>query len=252
MEISAQKKIYFLSDFHLGAPDEKSSLVREKKLVRFFDSIRHDAAQIFIVGDIFDFWYEYKEVVPRGYVRLLGKLAELTDAGIPIHFFVGNHDMWMHDYFQKELNISVYFEPKVFEFNQKIFYIGHGDGLGPGDHGYKFIKKIFRNPLCQWAFGQLHPTWGIGLANYFSRKSRVKTGNSDEIFLGEDKEWLILYCREMLKQKHYDYFIFGHRHFPLDFSLGADSRYINLGDWIRNFTYATFDGKDMELKKWND
>lgn len=252
MEISVQKKIYFLSDFHLGAPDEKSSLVREKKLVRFFDSIRHNAAQIFIVGDIFDFWYEYKEVVPRGYVRLLGKLAELTDAGIPIHFFVGNHDMWMHDYFQKELNISVYFEPKVFEFNQKIFYIGHGDGLGPGDHGYKFIKKIFRNPLCQWAFGQLHPTWGIGLANYFSRKSRVKTGNSDEIFLGEDKEWLILYCREILEQKHYDYFIFGHRHFPLDFKLSADSRYINLGDWIRNFTYASFDGKDMELKKWND
>jgi len=252
MEISAQKKIYFLSDFHLGAPDEKSSLVREKKLVRFFDNIRHDAAQIFIVGDIFDFWYEYKEVVPRGYVRLLGKLAELTDEGIPIHFFVGNHDMWMHDYFQKELNISVYFEPKVFEFNQKIFYIGHGDGLGPGDHGYKFIKKIFRNPLCQWAFGQLHPTWGIGLANYFSRKSRVKTGNSDEIFLGEDKEWLILYCREILEQKHYDYFIFGHRHFPLDFKLSADSRYINLGDWIRNFTYASFDGKDMELKKWND
>jgi UDP-2,3-diacylglucosamine hydrolase len=252
MEISAQKKIYFLSDFHLGAPDEKSSLVREKKLVRFFDNIRHDAAQIFIVGDIFDFWYEYKEVVPRGYVRLLGKLAELTDAGIPVHFFVGNHDMWMHDYFQKELNISVYFEPKVFEFNQKIFYIGHGDGLGPGDHGYKFIKKIFRNPLCQWAFGQLHPTWGIGLANYFSRKSRVKTGNSDEIFLGEDKEWLILYCREILQQEHYDYFIFGHRHFPLDFKLSADSRYINLGDWIRNFTYAIFDGKDMELKKWND
>jgi len=252
MEISVQKKIYFLSDFHLGAPDEKSSLVREKKLVSFFDSIRHNAAQIFIVGDIFDFWYEYKEVVPRGYVRLLGKLAELTDAGIPVHFFVGNHDMWMHDYFQKELNISVYFEPKVFEFNQKKFYIGHGDGLGPGDHGYKFIKKIFRNPLCQWAFGQLHPTWGIGLANYFSRKSRVKTGNSDEIFLGEDKEWLILFCREILKQQHFDYFIFGHRHFPLDFKLSADSRYINLGDWIRNFTYAIFDGKDMELKKWDD
>ena len=227
-------------------------MVREKKLVHFFESIRHNAAQIFIVGDIFDFWYEYKEVVPRGYVRLLGKLAELTDAGIPVHFFVGNHDMWMHDYFQKELNISVYFEPKVFEFNQKKFYIGHGDGLGPGDHGYKFIKKIFRNPLCQWAFGQLHPTWGIGLANYFSRKSRVKTGNSDEIFLGEDKEWLILYCREILQQQHFDYFIFGHRHFPLDFKLSADSRYINLGDWIRNFTYAIFDGKDMELKKWND
>ena len=250
--MSNSPKIFFASDFHLGAPDYESSLIREKRIVRWLDSIENEASEIYLLGDIFDFWYEYKEVVPRGYVRLLGKLAELTDAGIPVHFFVGNHDMWMHDYFQKELNISVYFEPKVFEFNQKKFYIGHGDGLGPGDHGYKFIKKIFRNPLCQWAFGQLHPTWGIGLANYFSRKSRVKTGNSDEIFLGEDKEWLILYCREILQQQHFDYFIFGHRHFPLDFKLSADSRYINLGDWIRNFTYAIFDGKDMELKKWND
>ena len=252
MSFSEHKKIYFLSDFHLGAPDYSSSLIREKKIVSFLDSIQHDAAQIFIVGDIFDFWYEYKKVVPKGYVRLLGKLAALTDAGIPIHFFVGNHDMWMKDYFHKELNIPVYFEPKVFTFHQKKFFIGHGDGLGPGDHGYKFIKKIFRNKFCQWLFGQLHPTLGINLANYFSRKSREKTGTSDEHFLGEGKEWLIVYCKEILQQKHFDYFIFGHRHYPIDFKLNETSRYINLGDWIRNFTYATFDGNNIELKKWSE
>jgi UDP-2,3-diacylglucosamine hydrolase len=248
--IPDDKKIYFLSDFHLGAPDHESSLIREKKVVAFFESIKHDASHIFIVGDIFDFWYEYKKVVPKGYTRLLGKLAELTDSGIPVHIFVGNHDMWMSGYFEKELNIPVYFEPKIFEWNNKKFYIAHGDGLGPGDHGYKFIKKIFRNKFCQWLFGQLHPTFGIGLANYFSRKSRVKTGTADEIFLGEDKEWLIIYARQLLAKDHFDYFIFGHRHYPLDYKLNDSSRYINLGDWIRNFTYATFDGKDAELKKW--
>ncbi|SDW70526.1 UDP-2,3-diacylglucosamine hydrolase [Hydrobacter penzbergensis] len=244
------KKIYFLSDFHLGAPDFESSLVREKKVVGFLDSIKQDAAEIFIVGDIFDFWYEYKAVVPKGYTRLLGKLAELTDSGIKVHVFVGNHDMWMSGYFEKELNIPVYHEPKVFERNGKQFYIGHGDGLGPGDKGYKFIKKIFRSPLCQWLFGQLHPTWGIGLANYFSRKSREKTGSADQHFLGEDNEWLIIYSKEVLRQQQFDYFIFGHRHYPIDFKLSDTSRYINLGDWIRTFTYASFDGTDVQLHEW--
>jgi UDP-2,3-diacylglucosamine hydrolase len=250
MNISPDKKIYFLSDFHLGAPDAASSLVREKKVVAFLESIRHDAAMIFIVGDIFDFWFEYTKVVPKGYVRLLGKLAELSDSGIPIHVFIGNHDMWMSGYFEKELNIPVYHHPQDFEWNGKRFYIGHGDGLGPDDHGYKFIKKIFRNPACRWLFGQLHPTWGIGLANYFSRKSREKTGASDEVFMGEDNEWLIIYSKELLQKEHYDYFIFGHRHLPLDWKLSEKSRYINLGDWIRNFTYATFDGNDVQLHKW--
>lgn len=244
------KKIYFLSDFHLGAPDFESSLVREKKVVGFLDSIKQDAAEIFIVGDIFDFWYEYKAVVPKGYTRLLGKLAELTDSGIKVHVFVGNHDMWMSGYFEKELNIPVYHEPKVFERNGKQFYIGHGDGLGPGDKGYKFIKKIFRSPLCQWLFEQLHPTWGVGLANYFSRKSREKTGSADQHFLGEDNEWLIIYSKEVLRQQHFDYFIFGHRHYPIDFKLSDTSRYINLGDWIRTFTYASFDGTDVQLHEW--
>lgn len=250
MTLAPGKKIYFLSDFHLGAPDAASSLVREKKIVAFLDSIKHDAAEIFLLGDMFDFWYEYKKVVPKGHVRLLGKLAEIADAGIPMYFFVGNHDMWMKTYFQEELNMKVYHEPQVFTYNDKKFYIGHGDGLGPGDHGYKALKKIFRNPACQFLFGLLHPTMGVALANYFSRKSRAKTGNSDEIFLGEDKEWLVIYSKEVLQKEHFDYFIFGHRHLPLDIQLNNNSKYINLGDWIRNFTYAVFDGNELQLKKW--
>lgn len=248
MEVSPDKKIYFLSDFHLGAPDYSSSLVREKKIVAFLDSIHHSAAAIFIVGDMFDFWYEYRKVVPRGFVRLLGKLAEITDSGTPIHFFVGNHDMWMHDYFQKELGIHVHFKPKEFEWNGVKFFIGHGDGLGPGDHGYKIMRMAFRNKICQALFGFLHPGLGIGLANYFSKKSREKTGNADARFLGEDKEWLIVYSKDKLKQQHFDYFIFGHRHFPLVFKLSDTSTYINLGDWVTYFTYAEFDGTTTQLK----
>jgi len=244
------KKIYFISDFHLGAPDAASSLQREKQIVRFLEEIKGDATELFIVGDMFDFWYEYRSVVPKGYIRLLGKLAELTDSGISIHFFVGNHDMWMKDYFQKELNIPIYFEPKEFERNGKKFLIGHGDGLGPGDKGYKFIKKIFRNPVCQWLFGILPPFFGMGLANYFSHRSRAQTGASEEVFLGEDKEWLIIYCKEVLKIKNFDFFVFGHRHLAIDFRLNDESRYINLGDWIHYYTFAVFDGKNVELKSF--
>ena len=250
MTFSADKKIYFLSDFHLGAPNAASSLEREKHIVHFLDEIKNDAAEIFLVGDMFDFWYEYRKVVPKGYTRLLGKLAELSDAGIPMHFFVGNHDMWMKDYFQKELNIPVYFEPKEFERNGKKLFIGHGDGLGPGDKGYKFLKKIFRNPVCQWLFGILPPAIGMGLANYFSRKSRAQTGSSEEVFLGEDKEWLIIYSKEVLKEKYFDFLVFGHRHLAIDFRLTDKSRYINLGDWINYFTYAVFDGNELQLKSF--
>src|SRR5438309_3255112 len=129
MQIASGKSIYFLSDFHLGAPNAAASLQREKIIVRFLDEIKARTAMLFIVGDLFDFWYEYKKVVPRGFVRILGKLAEFTDSGIPVHFFVGNHDMWMRNYFETELNIAVYFEPKEFLFNNKTFHIGHGDGL---------------------------------------------------------------------------------------------------------------------------
>ncbi len=252
-------KIYFLSDFHLGAPDHASSLVREKRIVKFLDEIKNEATQIFILGDLFDFWYEYKKVVPKGFVRILGKLAELTDSGIKIHFFVGNHDMWMKGYFEKELNIKVYHQPEEFDLNGKKFFIGHGDGLGPQDHRYKFIKKVFRNKFSQWLFGILHPGFGIGLANYFSNRSRGNEGKTDKQFLGADKEWLIIFSRQMLLTKHYDYFIFGHRHLPIDYKLtdseiigAGESRYINLGDWIEYFSYAVFDGQTVQLKFYND
>lgn len=244
------KKIYFLSDFHLGAPDHASSLEREKKVVAFLDKVKADASTIFLVGDMFDFWFEYATVVPKGYVRLLGKLAELTDVGIDLHFFVGNHDMWMAGYFETELSIPVYHAPKCFLIQDRSFFIGHGDGLGPGDEGYKRLKKIFRSPLCKWLFGTLHPSVGMGIANYMSRRSKEKTGLSDEIFLGEDKEWLVRFCKDTLEKQHYDFFVFGHRHLPLDLLVGPISRYINLGDWIRTFTYASFDGSEMRLEAW--
>ena len=249
---AGNKKIYFLSDFHLGAPDSATSLVREKRIVKFLNQIKDDASQIFILGDLFDFWFEYKRVVPKGFVRILGKLTELTDSGIIIHFFVGNHDMWMNGYFENELGVKVYSEPQEFVLNAKTFFIGHGDGLGPGDLKYKFIKKVFRNKFSRKLFGLLHPSSGIGLANYFSSKSRAATELAEEQFLGEDKEWLIIFSRQILLKKHFDYFIFGHRHLPLDFNLGNGSRYINLGDWIKYNSYAVFDDDNVELKFYTE
>lgn len=260
MQLPDNKKIYFLSDFHLGVPDAASSLEREKLIVKFLDSIKEDAHTIFLVGDMFDFWFEYRKVVPKGFVRLLGKLAELSDAGIQFHFFVGNHDMWMKNYFQKELNIPVYFKPHVFEFNNYSFYIGHGDGLGPGDHGYKAMKKVFRNPVCQWLFSILPPAVGMGLAHFFSRKSRGDEEHKEEKFLGEEKEWLIIYSKEILQKEKHHFFIFGHRHLPIDYNLTpspspaergeVQSRYINLGEWMNYCTYGVFDGKELELKSF--
>ena len=250
MVLETGKKVYFLSDFHLGAPNDTESRKREDRLVRFLQDARKDAGIIFIVGDIFDFWFEYKTVVPKGFVRILGTLAQMADEGIQLHIFTGNHDLWMHDYLSKELNAKLYFEPQAFTIQNKQFLIGHGDGLGPGDEGYKRLKKIFTNPICQWLFRWLHPDAGIQLANYFSRKSRAKTGNADEIFLGEDKEWLILYTKEKAKTMAVDFFIFGHRHYAIDLKINEKSRYINLGDWIRLNTYAVFDGSDLQLLTW--
>ncbi len=242
--------IYFASDFHLGIPDYESSLEREKQIVSWLEQIQNDASEIYFLGDIFDFWFEYKSVVPKGFIRLLGKIAEITDAGISVHFFTGNHDMWMFDYLQKELNITIYKEPIIKEYNGKRFFIGHGDGLGPGDKGYKLIKWVFANPICQWLFARLHPNFGIGLAHYWSGKSRVATENLK--FLGEDKEFQIIYAKERLLKEHFDYFIFGHRHIPLDIKLNENSRFINLGDWIINNSYAVFDGNELELKYYTE
>ena len=250
MVLETGKKVYFLSDFHLGAPNDTESRKREDRLVHFLQHARKDAGIIFIVGDIFDFWFEYKTVVPKGFVRILGTLAQMADEGIQLHIFTGNHDLWMQDYLSKELNAKLYFEPQQFTIQNTQFLIGHGDGLGPGDKGYKRLKKVFTSPICQWLFRWLHPDAGIQLANYFSRKSRAKTGNADEIFLGEDKEWLILYTKEKAKTMSVDYFIFGHRHYAIDFKINEKSRYINLGDWIRLNTYAVFDGTALQLLTW--
>jgi UDP-2,3-diacylglucosamine hydrolase len=246
------KKIYFVSDAHLGVPNRKSSLEREKKLVRFLDSIKDETSELYLLGDIFDFWFEYKHVIPRGYTRLFGKLAEISDSGIPIHYFTGNHDMWMFGYLTEELNIQLYKEPIEREINGKKFFIGHGDGLGPRDRGYKFIKKVFSNRFCQWLFARFHPNFGFWLANYFSKKSRIANGKTDEIFMGEDKEYLILFAKEILQKEHFDYFVFGHRHLPLEIKLNEKTMYFNLGDWVSRFTYGVFDGSKLELKSFEE
>lgn len=250
--LSEGKKIYFASDFHLGIPNPQSSLEREKKLVQWLDEISTDASEIFLVGDLFDFWFEYKHAVPKGFTRFLGALSRLSDQGIPVHIFTGNHDMWIFDYLPKETGVKVHREPIVREWNGKRFYIGHGDGLGPGDHGYKFIKKVFESKICQWLFARLHPNFGIGLANFWSRTSRKSSIEKDRVFLGEENEWLVVYCKEQLLREHYDYFVFGHRHLPLDIQLTATSRYVNLGDWIQHYTYAWFDGRELRTGHLRD
>lgn len=244
------KKVYFASDFHLGIPNHTQSLEREKKIVRWLKSIQHDAAKIYLVGDIFDFWFEYKHVAPKGYVRLLGALAELRDSGIEIEIFTGNHDMWMFGYFQQELNIPVHHNAIQFELQGKTFFIGHGDGIGPGDYGYKFIKKVFRNKLSQRLFALLHPHIGFSMAQFWSGQSR--NNNEEAAFLGEDKEWQIIYAKEILKKQHVDYFIFGHRHIALQLPIGANSTFYNLGDWITHFTYLEFDGEKTSLLYFED
>ncbi len=250
------KKVYFASDFHLGAPDAATSRRRELTIVRWLESIRADAQMVFLVGDIFDFWFEYRHAVPKGFIRLLGKLAELSDEGIELIFFTGNHDMWMADYFEHELGAKIHRAPVEFRFNsaagiEKKMIVGHGDGLGPGDRVYKGLKKVFENPLARWTFRQLHPDVGLRIANGWSRRSRISnTKKGEEEFRGEANEWLYLYCRQIEACDPHDYYVFGHRHLPLDLEVSPTSRYLNLGEWVNQQTYAVFDGEGMELKPW--
>lgn len=247
--MSLSGKIYFASDLHLGTPDAAASSAREKLFIRWLNEIKSDAAEVYIIGDIFDFWHEYKTVVPKGHVRLQAKLAELADAGIPVHVFTGNHDLWMFGYLEEELGVKVHYQPIQKEWAGKKFFIGHGDGLGPADHGYKLIKKIFQNKLCRFLFRWLHPDVGVKLAMYLSKRSRYAADGSHalEKFMGEEKEWLVQYCLRKLSQQHYDYFVFGHRHLPLDIALNSNSRYINTGDWLDYNSYAVFDGTQLAL-----
>lgn len=251
IQLSPDKKVYFCSDQHFGAPTPQESKAREERFIRWLNEIKTDAQVLFLMGDLFDFWHEWQYVVPKGYVRLLGKLAELKDAGVEMYFFVGNHDLWMKDYFQEELGIPVFFEKQYFEINGKRFLLAHGDGLGPGDKGYKRMKKLFTNPIAQWAFRWLHPDIAMKIAMYLSQKNKMISGEEDKAFLGEDKEFLILYSKEKLKHQQIDYFVFGHRHLPMVLKLNETSQYINLGDWISYNTFGVFE-KEFELKTFED
>lgn len=250
MNLPEGKKIYFSSDNHLGAPSQAESKPREIKFVKWLDTIKDDAAAIFLLGDLFDFWFEYKTVVPKGFVRVLGKLAEIRDSGIPIYFFTGNHDLWMRGYFEEELNIPVFYNPREFILEGKTFFIGHGDGKGPGDKGYKRMKKVFLNPVFKYLFRWVHPDIGVKIAKHLSVKNKLISGDDDKTFLGEENEWLAKYAKRKLETKHYDYFIFGHRHLSMEIKLNENSTYFNLGDWITHYTYGVFDGKKFEIKEF--
>lgn len=240
------KKLYFASDVHLGYPDHAGSLLRERKLVAWLELARQDAHAIFLVGDIFDFWWDWKYVVPRGFTRFLGKLSEIADSGIPIHVFTGNHDVWLFDYLQQECGVTVHYDPIVYVYNGKKLYIGHGDGLGPYDKGYLLLKKCFTSKFLQWCFARVHPNFSMWLGYNWSHNSREK--HPYGTFHGEDKEWLVLYSKDLLKKEHYDYFVYGHMHFAIKLSLNENSEYINLGDWLNLFTYGMFDGNEFKLQ----
>ena len=245
--MESNKKIYFASDFHLGVDALHTSKEREQRIIKWLDWASKDAAAIYLVGDVFDFWFEYKTVIPKGYIRLFGKLAALRDQGVPIYFFTGNHDMWMFAYLEKELGIPTYREPIKRTFAGKTFFIGHGDGLGPGDHGYKFLKKVFANRFCQWLFERLHPNFGISLAEFWSGTSRG-VNPAETTFLGPEKEWLVQFSNDYIEKDPIDYFIFGHRHLPIHHLLNnGKSRYINLGEWLHYYSYAVFDGNTVQL-----
>lgn len=257
LNLAAGKKVYFASDFHLGAGSlGKGVNALEQELVRWLRFVREDAGYLFLVGDIFDYWFEYKYVVPKGFLRLLGELASIADSGISIYYFTGNHDMWMRDYFENELGARMSRNPIQFDFNSEYgtsrFLVGHGDGLGPGDSTYKMLKILFESRLARALFRQLHPDFATRIATAWSGHSRSSNNKKGEDeFKGEDKEWLFQYCRSIEATQHHDYYIFGHRHLMLDMPVGVGSRYLNLGEWFSpgtRYPYGVFDGKSMELK----
>lgn len=247
-----KKNIYFLSDAHLGSLAIEHSRTQERRLVRFLDSIKDKAAAIYLLGDMFDYWYEYKYVVPKGFTRFLGKLSELTDNGVEIHFFTGNHDIWEYGYLEKECGLIVHHKPITTEIYGKTFFLAHGDGLGDNNKSFKFISYVFHNPTCQKIFSSVHPRWSMSWGLNWAKHSRMKRPDGkEEPYMGENKEYLVLFTKQYLKNHpDIDFFMYGHRHIELDLMLTRKTRMMILGDWIWQFTYAVFDGENMFLEQY--
>lgn len=244
--------IYFLSDAHLGSLAIAHARTHERRLVRFLDSIKDKAEAIYLLGDMFDFWNEYRYVVPKGYTRFLGKLSELTDRGIEVHFFIGNHDIWTYGYLEQECGLIVHRKPITTELYGKVFFLAHGDGLGDPDNKFKLLRKIFHNPTCQRLFNAIHPRWGMALGLNWAKHSRMKREAGKELpYLGEEKEYLVQFTKNYMKaHDNIDYFLYGHRHIELDLMLSHKTRMLILGDWIWQFTYAVFDGEHLFLEQY--
>ncbi len=252
MTQSIKKYIYFASDFHFGIPDRQSSLVREKRFIRWLNMVEKDAEAIYLMGDLFDFWFEFKTVVPKGFTRLFSKLSDLTDKGIPVHFFKGNHDLWAFDYLNEESGVIIHNDTQEITLKGKKFFLAHGDGLGPGDFRYKFMKKVFLSKFHQFLFQWFHPDLGMNIGYYFSRGSRISNmikEGKDEKYILEEKEYLLIFSREMAVQKpDIDYFVFGHRHVPTNLKISEKANCIILGDWVKHYSYGKFDGETFEIK----
>ncbi|GAB4412336.1 MAG: UDP-2,3-diacylglucosamine diphosphatase [Bacteroidia bacterium] len=244
-------KIYLLSDLHLGAPDPARSLLREKHAVRFLREVAHDASHLYLLGDVFDFWFEYKRAVPRGYVRLLGQLAEMADRGVEIHVFAGNHDLWYRDYLHEQFGAILHHDPVEVAFFGRRYFLAHGDGLGPGDHGYKLMKRVFTHPLSKWLYARLHPNFGIALAQWLSQHGGNHSygdGLPPEEQHKGHAEYLYAFARDMHRQRpDIDCYVFGHRHVLIDDTLADGPQLVILGDWIQYFSYLAIDEAGSQL-----
>ena len=246
------KNVYFLSDAHLGSLAVKHNRTQERRLVRFLDSIKDKAAAIYLLGDMFDYWNEYEYVVPKGFTRFLGKISELTDNGVEVHFFTGNHDIWTYGYLEQECGVILHRKPLMIDIYGKVFYLAHGDGLGDPDSKFKLLRQLFHNHTCQILFNAIHPRWGMWLGLTWAKNSRLKRADGKEApYMGEDKEYLVKYTKQYM-QTHtdIDYFIYGHRHIELDLMLSRKSRMMIIGDWIWQFTYVVYDGEYLFLEEY--
>ena len=249
------KNIYFIGDAHLGSLAIPHSRQQERRLVRFLDEIKDKAGAIYMLGDMFDFWFEYQTVVPKGFTRFLGKISELTDMGIEVHYFTGNHDIWCLDYLEKECGMILHHNALTLEIGDQTFYLAHGDGLGDRDWKFKFIRSVFHNKTCQCLFRWLHPTLGMPFGLNWAKHSRLKhsSDGSEPPYQGEDKEPLVIFAKKYLSEHpEVDFFIFGHRHIELDLALTNQTRVLILGDWITQFTYAVYNGEQLFLESYTE